>query len=376
MDAPLYTVLSRLSHTHPWTSLILDLKDLMPDLDRHYHHQLLVAMLQSNPPHTTPYIVVDQFLYSLALTITNILTPPNSQVDPPEIDSFFFHPTFWHRHLIHGTNLASPSFFDASLVDTLAGNQLCQWSTVGAAEGRGTHQKDALLLASHLPPRVGAYVLASHPDLAKITSDTTGSENNPRSQFQVRQNAQFRSPQHLAQPKVATDAAREFFLLFFSCIAERVRDIVGQQLEVRKREGVTPWNKHAKSNCKRTVPFGNKAVKPQKLHSSGWNKPATQSPLSTAPSAKGAVSQVKRSVPLVPGMTNLHHPIGRATDIRTPQVIYRACQCRVHTLRSFICDHVGEPTHSDGPLTPICGGGWIYNFSIVGKKDSFIDGVV
>ena len=45
----------------------------------------------------------------------------------------------------------------------------------GAAEGRGTNQKDALLLASHLiihlPPRVGAYVLASHPDLAKITAD-------------------------------------------------------------------------------------------------------------------------------------------------------------------------------------------------------------
>ena len=34
MDAPLYTVLSRLFHAHPWTSLILDLKDLMPDLDR------------------------------------------------------------------------------------------------------------------------------------------------------------------------------------------------------------------------------------------------------------------------------------------------------------------------------------------------------
>ena len=67
-----------------------------------------------------------------------------------------------HFYLIHGTNLASPSFFDASLVDTLAGNQLCQWSTVGAAEGRSTHQKNALLLASHLiihlPPRVGAYV--------------------------------------------------------------------------------------------------------------------------------------------------------------------------------------------------------------------------
>ena len=136
---------------------------------------------------------------------------------PPEIDSFFFHPTFWHRHLIHGTNLASPSFFDASLVDTLAGNQLCQWSTVGAAEGRGTNQKDALLLASHriihLPPRVCAYVLASHPDLAKITSDSTGSETNSRSQFQVRQNAQFRSPQHLAQPQAAIDAAREQAIL-------------------------------------------------------------------------------------------------------------------------------------------------------------------
>ena len=181
---PPYTVLSRLSHAHPWTSLILDLKDLMPDLDRHYHHQLAVSLFQPHLPQLTPYIIVDQFLYSLALTITNILNPPNSQVDPPEIDSYFFHPNFWHRHLIHGTNLASPSFFDASLVDTLAGNQLCQWSTVGAAEGRGPNQKDTLLLASHLiihlPPRVGAYVLASHPDLARITSDTTGNEANSR----------------------------------------------------------------------------------------------------------------------------------------------------------------------------------------------------
>ena len=88
---------------------------------------------------------------------------------------------------------------------------------MGAAEGRGTNQKDALLLASHLiihlPPRVGGHVLASHPDLAKITSDSTGSETNSRSQFQVRQNAQFRSPQHLAQPQAAIDAAREQAIL-------------------------------------------------------------------------------------------------------------------------------------------------------------------
>ena len=56
-------------------------------------------------------------------------------------------------------------------------------------------------------------MLASHPDLAKITADTTGSENNSRSQFQVRQNAQFRSPQHLAQPQQAIEAAREQAIL-------------------------------------------------------------------------------------------------------------------------------------------------------------------
>ena len=69
----------------------------------------------------------------------------------------------------------NPSFFDASLVNTLC-RRPC------------ANQKNALLLASHLiihlPPRVGAYVLASHRDLAKITSDTTGSET--RSQFQDR----------------------------------------------------------------------------------------------------------------------------------------------------------------------------------------------
>ena len=111
---------------------------------------------------------------------------------------------------------------------------------------------------------------------------------------------------------------KNFHPLFFSCIAERVRDIVGQQLEIRKREWVTPWNKHAKSNCKRTVPFGNKAVKPQKLHSSGWNKPATQSPFSTAPSAKGAVSQVKRSVPKTAAPWTWRQPhsfLRRTTDV-------------------------------------------------------------
>ena len=108
---------------------------------------------------------------------------------------------------------------------------------MGAAEGRGTNQKDTLLLASHLiihlPPRVGAYVLASHSDLARITSDTTGVETNSRSQFQVRQNAQFRLPQHLAQPQAAIKAARKQAILghcLISALASPNTDIINRKI--------------------------------------------------------------------------------------------------------------------------------------------------
>ena len=55
-----------------------------------------------------------------------------------------------------------------------------------------------------------------------------------------------------------------FFFLHCRASTRHCRSTTGN---TQKR--VTPWNKHAKSSCKRTVPFGNKAVKPQKLHSSG-----------------------------------------------------------------------------------------------------------
>ena len=58
--------------------------------------------------------------------------------------------------------------------------------------------------------------------------------------------------------------AEQFFFLHCRASTRHCRSTTGN---TQKR--VTPWNKHAKSNCKRTVPFGNKAVQPQKLHSSG-----------------------------------------------------------------------------------------------------------
>lgn len=78
LDGPLYTVLSRLSHAHPWSSLVLDLKELMPDLDRHYHKHLSASFLQPVPAPPTLPEMFDARLYSIALTITNILAPPNS----------------------------------------------------------------------------------------------------------------------------------------------------------------------------------------------------------------------------------------------------------------------------------------------------------
>ena len=39
-----------------------------------------------------------------------------------------------------------------------------------------------------------------------------------------------------AMPEMAVPPGLIGSALFFSCIAERVRDIVGQQLEIRKRE--------------------------------------------------------------------------------------------------------------------------------------------
>ena len=115
----------------------------------------------------------------------------------------------------------------------------------------------------------------------------------------------------------------------------------------------------------------------------------------------------------VPEVTILHHPIGRATDIRTiqewvitglsksapnilscsqiswPHTIREVFQavllgCRVYTLRSFICHHVGEPTHADGQPTLVYQMGQLatnrqlaygrltQRARTVGKKDSFI----
>ena len=88
-----------------------------------------------------------------------------------------------------------------SKIDTLAGDQLCQWSVQGV-------NTQSLLSASHLtvflPPRIGAYLLANHSSHASLLSTS----HHDRSHFVVRRNALFHSPQLIANPYGALNTAR------------------------------------------------------------------------------------------------------------------------------------------------------------------------
>ena len=173
LTTELYSALSNLSHTHPWSSLTFDLKALLPN----------------------------NVLYTLAKTITDILAPPNSDIPLPDVHPVFFTQDFWHTHLVYASDLASPEGVQASAIDTLAGDQLCQWSVQGV-------DTQSLLSASHLtvflPPRVGAYLLANHSSHASLLSTS----NQDRTHFVVRQNALFHCPQIIPNPYGALHTAR------------------------------------------------------------------------------------------------------------------------------------------------------------------------
>ena len=154
-----------INYTPPWPAcprpipgpLVLDLKGVLHELDRHFHTHLLSGMLQAQMVPSKIQLL-NQLLQSLSAVIVDILAPATSNFNLPEIESVFFTHQFWHHHLVHGTNIATPASLEGAPSDTLLGDQLCQWSSVGATA-------DSLLLASHLtvhlPPRIGACVLAT-----------------------------------------------------------------------------------------------------------------------------------------------------------------------------------------------------------------------
>ena len=199
----LYAALSVLSHTRPWSSLTFDLKALLPELDRRFHTYLIAGLCHPEGPAVlTTGLIFNSLLYTMAATITGILAPPNSDIPLPDVDPAFFTQDFWHAHLVYASDLASPQGLQASAIDTLAGDQLCQWS----AQGVNIH---SLLSASHLtvflPPRVGAYLLANHGSHASLLT----TPHQDRSHFVVRQNALFHAPQLMVNTPDALNAARD-----------------------------------------------------------------------------------------------------------------------------------------------------------------------
>ena len=189
IDDQLYSALAGLSSSHPWSTLVLDLKGVLHELDRHFHTHLLSGMLQAQMVPSKIQLL-NQLLQSLSAVIVDILAPATSNFNLPEIESVFFTHQFWHHHLVHGTNIATPASLEGAPSDTLLGDQLCQWSSVGATA-------DSLLLASHLtvhlPPRIGAYVLANHKTHASLVTDPEVAGQN-RSNYVVKQRSQYRSP--------------------------------------------------------------------------------------------------------------------------------------------------------------------------------------
>ena len=202
IDDQLYSALAGLSSSHPWSTLILDLKGVLHELDRHFHTHLLSGMLQAQIVPSKIQLL-NQLLQSLSAVIVDILAPATSNFDLPEIESVLFTHQFWHHHLVHGTNLVTPANLEGSPNDTLLGNQLCQWSSIGASA-------DSLLQASHLtvhlPPRIGAYVLANHKTNANLVTDPEVTGQNSRANYVVKQRSQYRSP--IMGTEMALTAAR------------------------------------------------------------------------------------------------------------------------------------------------------------------------
>ena len=202
IDDQLYSALAGLSSSHPWSTLVLDLKGVLPELDRHFHTHLLSNMLQAQLVPSNIQLL-NQLLQSLSAVIIDIIAPATSNFNLPDIASVFFTHHFWHHHLVHGTNIATPASLLGTPNDTLLGNQLCQWSSIGTTT-------DSLLLASHLtvhlPPCIGAYVLANHKTNASLVTDPDVAGQNSRSNYVVKQRTQYRSP--TLGSEMALEAAR------------------------------------------------------------------------------------------------------------------------------------------------------------------------
>ena len=123
LTADSYAALAALPLSYPWSCLVLDLKELLPILDRY----VLSCIIAS---HATLYTdrTHDQALFpllkALAQTIVNIISPQASLNTRPVLPKEIYKVEFWHAHLNYACLRASDAGLPGGGAARLAGDQL------------------------------------------------------------------------------------------------------------------------------------------------------------------------------------------------------------------------------------------------------------
>ena len=156
LTAESYAALAALPLSYPWSSLVLDLKDLLPILDRYVLSCLLASSAAAGET-----LQHDQVLFplskTLAQTIVNIISPQASLNTRPVLPKDIYKVEFWHAHLNYACHRAYEAALPGGSAARLAGDQLCHWNTLSPnSVFQATH------LVVFLPPCLGAFVLSNH----------------------------------------------------------------------------------------------------------------------------------------------------------------------------------------------------------------------
>ena len=156
LTADSYAALAALPLSYPWSCLVLDLKELLPILDRY----VLSCIIAS---HATLYtdLIHDQALFpllkALAQTIVNIISPQASLNTRPVLPKAIYKVEFWHAHLNYACLRAS----DAGLPGG------------GAARLAGTNYAIGTLYRPMPYSKLPISLSSSHRALAPLSSLTT-----------------------------------------------------------------------------------------------------------------------------------------------------------------------------------------------------------
>ena len=156
LTADSYAALAALPLSYPWSCLVLDLKELLPILDR-YVLSCIIASHATLFTDLTHEQALFPLLRALAQTIVNMISPQASLNTRPVLPKEIYKVEFWHAHLNYACLRASDAGLPGGGAARLAGDQLCHWNTLSP---------DAVFQAL-------ISLSSSHPALALLSSPIT-----------------------------------------------------------------------------------------------------------------------------------------------------------------------------------------------------------